>query len=107
MRSYAPSWFDSNGKKHDVLSSKNQALCKLKERLLIIQAQVSVASPWRYPSYKKLTIDKMEKAIEAINRGTLSVRWAAEVYRIPKSALHNQISGKLCKVYPVDQNHYT
>ena len=37
----------------------------------------------------------MEKAIEAVNWGTLSVRWAAEVYCIPKSTLHDQISGKV------------
>ena len=37
----------------------------------------------------------MEKAIEAVNRGTLSVRCAAEVYCIPKSTLHDRISGKV------------
>ena len=70
----------------------------LKERLLITQAQVSVASPChcgRLPYYREWNSDKMEKAIEAVNRGALSVRRAAEVYCIPKSTLHDRISGKV------------
>ena len=70
----------------------------LKERLLITQAQVSVASPYhcgRLPYYREWNSDKMEKATEAVNRGALSVRRAAEVYCIPKSTLHDRISGKV------------
>ena len=36
----------------------------------------------------------MEKAIKAVHKGTLSVRWAAKVYGIPKSTLHDRILGK-------------
>ena len=37
----------------------------------------------------------MEKAINAVHTGTLSVRRAAEVYGIPKSTLHDRILGKV------------
>ena len=37
----------------------------------------------------------MEKAIKAVHTGTLSVRRAAEVYGIPKSTLHDRISGRV------------
>ena len=37
----------------------------------------------------------MDKAIEAVHKGTLSVRQAAEVYGIPKSTLHHQIFKKV------------
>ena len=37
----------------------------------------------------------MEKAIKAVNRGTLSVQRAAEVYCILKSTLLSRISGKV------------
>ena len=71
----------------------------LKERLLSTPAaQVTVASPYhcgRLPYYREWTTDKMEKAIEAVHKGTLSVRRASEIYSIPKSTLHDRISGKV------------
>ena len=71
----------------------------LKERLHSTPAaQVTVASPYhcgRLPYYRECTTDKMEKAIKAVHKGTLSVRRAAEVYGIPKSTLHDRISGKV------------
>lgn len=35
----------------------------------------------------------MEKVIEAVHKGTRSVQWAAKVYGIPKSTLHDRILG--------------
>lgn len=71
----------------------------LKERLLsTAQAHATVVSPYhcgRLPYYREWNTDKMEKAIEAVHNGTLSIRRAAEVYNIPKSTLHDRISGKV------------
>ena len=37
----------------------------------------------------------MEMAIKSVTLGELSMRWVAEVYSIPKSTLHDRISGKV------------
>ena len=49
----------------------------------------------RFPYYKVWSNESMEMAIDSVKRQELSVRRAAEVYSIPKSTLHDRISGKV------------
>ena len=66
----------------------------LKERLLIkAQLQASPCHYGRMSYYREWSTDKMEKVIEAVHKGTRSVQWAAKVYGIPKSTLHDRILG--------------
>ena len=52
----------------------------------------------------------MEKAYEAMVTGTMSVRKASEVYGVPRSTLHEKVTGKVAlqvksgsKKYPMDE----
>ena len=76
----------------------------LKERLLIrgqtrgqdtLASAVALATSGRLPYYKVWSNESMEKAIESVKQQEFSVRQAAEVYSIPKSTLHDRISGKV------------
>ena len=35
------------------------------------------------------------KAVEAIQLGKLTVRWAAELYGVPKATLHDHVTGRV------------
>lgn len=37
----------------------------------------------------------MEKAVEAVHRGKLTPRKASLMYNVPRSTLHDQVSGKI------------
>ena len=76
----------------------------LKERLLIrgqtrgqdtLASAAALATSGRLPYYKVWSNESMEKAIESVKQQEFSVRQAAEVYSIPKSTLHDRISGKV------------
>ena len=77
------------------------------DRQLITQAQNSMASPChcgRLPDYWERNSDKMEKAIEAVNRG--ACQYDGELkFTVDQSLLCTiGFQGKLQKMHPVDQN---
>ena len=86
-----------------------------KERILIkgqtkgqnvLASAAALETSGRLPYYKVWSNESMEMAIDSVKRQELSVRRAAEVYSIPKSTLHDRISGKVVHgVYAVDQSH--
>ena len=49
---------------------------------------------YRADTYKHWTQDRMDKAVGAVEQG-ISVRRAAEEYDIPKSTLHDRVSGRV------------
>lgn len=50
--------------------------------------------PGRLAGYKEWTYDRMDKAIEAVCDG-VSIRQAAEEYKVPKSTLGDRMSGRI------------
>lgn len=71
----------------------------LKERILCSKSQspsyVSLHTQNRPHEYKSWSIDHLQQAYDAVTKGGLSVRRAAEEYRVPRSTLQHQISGKV------------
>ena len=83
--------------------SKSRAMLRaqqppLKERILRSKSQspsyVSLHTQNR-PHYKSWSIDHLQQAYDAVTKRGLSVRRAAEVYRVSRSTLHDRISGKV------------
>ena len=73
----------------------------LSDRMLIKEPQpdnaqmyAPVVTTSRVP-YKTWNNANMERAIMAVQKGELSIRRASEIYSIPKSSLHDRISGKV------------
>ena len=69
----------------------------LKDRIFKSHACGSMISPFyqRPDAYKRWTDGQMARAVEAVKSGGLTVRRAAEEHNIPKSTLHDRISGKV------------
>ncbi len=70
----------------------------LKDRVLKSPSCLSVPLVplhYRPDKYKHWTDDRMEKALDAVNLRSLTVRRAAEEYDIPKSTLHDRVSGRV------------
>ena len=53
----------------------------------------SVSAPDRLLSYRNYDDQKLVSAVEAVQRG-MSIRRACEEYGVPKSTLHDKVSGK-------------
>ena len=53
---------------------------------------VEVDRPLRYKSWNA---ENMMRAIEAVQKNQCTIREASEIYRVPKSTLHDRISGKV------------
>jgi len=49
----------------------------------------------RQPTYRGYSTISMEKVYEAAVTGTMSVRKAAEEYGVPRSTLHEKVTGKV------------
>lgn len=49
----------------------------------------------RPESYRKWNHSALQKACQEVNEGCMSVRSAAEEYDIPRSTLHNHVTGKV------------
>lgn len=47
------------------------------------------------PPYQQYMAEHMLKAVEAVHRGELSIRRAAEEYGVPRATLHDKVSGKV------------
>ena len=69
----------------------------LKDRIFNSKQAVFVPSgvSCRPMQYKCWTEERLYKAFEAVTKGGVSVRHAAEEYNVPKSTLHDRISGKV------------
>ena len=71
----------------------------LKERILRSKSQspscVSLHIQNRPHEYKSWSIDHLQQAYDAVTKRGLSVRRASEEYRVPRSTLHDRISGKV------------
>ena len=65
------------------------------DRIHCMASAAALATSGRLPYYKVWNNESMEKAIESVKQQEFSVRQAAEVYSIPKSTLHDRISGKV------------
>ena len=50
--------------------------------------------------YKSWNEDRVSKAIEAVHKENLSVRRAALQFDVPKSTLHDRLTGKVGRVVP-------
>ena len=72
---------------------------RLKDRVLRApssEVHVPLAPLQNRPDkYKNWSDGRMEKAVEAIKNHGLSVRRAAEEYAVPKSTLHDRVSGRV------------
>ena len=71
----------------------------LKERIIGKDLETSTASslgeadrPWKY---KIWNAESMAKAIAAVQKTECTIREASEIYKVPKSTLHDWISGKV------------
>ena len=72
----------------------------LKDRVLKATSSLSVPLPlvsfnYRRDKYKHWTDGQMAKAVDAVKSRGLAVRRAAEEYDIPKSTLHDRVSGRV------------
>ncbi len=70
----------------------------LKERILRSTSQHSPSSTVlhaRPREYKKWDSDQLTQAYDAVSRGGYSIRRAAEEYQVPRSTLHDRLSGKV------------
>ena len=70
----------------------------LKDRILRASGGLSlplVSLQNRPEKYKQWTDSRMEKACQAVQSGGLTVRRAAEQYFVPKSTLHDHVSGRV------------
>ena len=55
----------------------------------------SLAPVGRPGRYKRWTEEHLQKACQCVEQGELSIRCAAETFDIPKSTLHDRITGKI------------
>ena len=61
-----------------------------------MQSSTATVSPKSYPAQKKQWTDSaMENALKEVTNNGKTVRHAALEYGIPKSTLHNRVSGKV------------
>ena len=70
----------------------------LKDRVLKASGGLSVplvSLQHRPEKYKLWSDSRMMKACEAVQKGELSVRRAAEQYCVPKPTLHDHVSGRV------------
>lgn len=70
----------------------------LKDRILKTTSSISLPvplAPLRPDKYKCWLDGRMEKAMAAVKDQGFSVRRAAEEYAIPKSTLHDRVSGRV------------
>lgn len=70
----------------------------LQSRVVRSKGRVPLNVPFisqRQPTYREYSILSMEKAYEAVVTGTMSVRKAAEEYGVPRSTLHEKVTGKV------------
>ena len=61
-------------------------------------SKVAVSVPFysqRPPTYGGYSSTSMQKAYEAVTAGKMSVRKAAEEYGVPRSTLHDRVTGKV------------
>ena len=55
----------------------------------------SCSLPWRGTTYRRWNSESMEKAVKEVELG---IRQACEIFSVPKSSLHDRVSGKVdCK----------
>ena len=73
----------------------------LKERIIGKDLETSTASslgkadrPWKYKIWNP---ESMAKAIAAVQKTECTIREASEIYKVPKSTLHDRISGKVIR----------
>ena len=83
----------------------------LQSRVVRSKGRAPVNVPFvsqRLPSYRGYSNVSMEKAYEAVVTGTLSVRKAATEYGVPRSTLHEKVTGKVALgVKSGSKNHLT
>ena len=82
----------------------------LKERIIGKDTQtekpfshVEADRPLRYKSWNA---ENMMRAIEAVQKNECTIREASEIYRVPKSTLHDRISGKVIHGSCSGPEHY-
>ena len=73
----------------------------IKERILALPRSAGVSHPLLLPfgsrptKYKKWTDVSIQQAVEAVKEKKLSVRRAAEEFGVPKSTVHDRVSGRI------------
>lgn len=71
----------------------------LKERIIGVDTKakkpLSHLEVGRPLKYKIWNAESMVQAIEAVQKNVYTIREASEVYKVPKSTLHDRISGKV------------
>ena len=72
----------------------------LQSRVVRSKGRVPVSVPFisqRQLTYREYSSLSMEKAYEAVVGGTMSVRKAAEEHGVPRSTLHEKVTGKVAQ----------
>ncbi len=69
----------------------------LKDRILRSSksAHVSSPQPSQPEKYKKCTQERLKLAYDAVLNEELSIREAADAFDVPKSTLHDRVSGRV------------
>ena len=78
--------------------SAAQTGTSLQSRVVRSKGRAPVNVPFmseRQPTYRGYSTIAMEKAYEAVVTGTMSVRKASEDYGVPRSTLHEKVTGKV------------